>query len=105
MVSMKEIEAIGQQIGREFRPQRVILFGSHARGQARPDSDVDLLVILPFRGRSFRKSLEILNKLDLRISIDLLTRRPGEVKRRYSQGDPIIRDALDQGKVLYEQRR
>ena len=40
MVSIKDIRAVGRRIGREFRPQRVILFGSHARGTAGPDSDV-----------------------------------------------------------------
>jgi predicted nucleotidyltransferase len=105
MVTMKEIQAIGRRIGREFHPERVILFGSHAHGRARPDSDVDILVILPFRGRGFRKALEILNRLDLSISIDLLARQPADVKRRYAERDPIIRDALDRGKVLYEQHR
>jgi predicted nucleotidyltransferase len=105
VVTMKEIQAIGRRIGREFHPQRVILFGSHAHGRARPDSDIDILVILPFRGQGFRKSLEILNRLDLSIPIDLLARQPGDVKRRYAERDPIIRDALDRGKVLYEQHR
>ncbi len=40
MVSMKDIRAVGRRIAREFRPQQVILFGSHARGAAGPDSDV-----------------------------------------------------------------
>ena len=105
MVTMKEIHAIGQRIGREFNAHRVILFGSRAHGRARPDSDVDLLVILPFRGRTLTKSLEILNRLDLSIPIDLLARRPADVRRRYAQRDPLMRDALDRGKVLYEQHR
>jgi len=48
------------------RPQRVILFGSHARGTAGEDSDVDLLVILPFEESPLRKSVDILNRLDVR---------------------------------------
>ena len=39
MVNMKDIRTIGQRIAREFHPQRVILFGSHARGTAGADSD------------------------------------------------------------------
>ena len=102
MVSMKEIREVGQRIGRQFRPDRVLLFGSYADGSATDDSDVDLLVVLPFDGRPFHKSLEILNRLDIRFPCDLVARPPEDVARRYEQGDPLIRDALDRGKVLYE---
>jgi uncharacterized protein len=104
MVSMKDIRAAGQRIAREFCPERVILFGSHARGSARPDSDIDLLVIAPFTGTSFRQSLRILNQLDLRLPIDLIAYRPEDVERRYSEGDPLVREAIDHGKVLYAQQ-
>ena len=99
---MKDIEEVGRRIGREFRPDRVLLFGSYADGTATDDSDVDLLVVLPFEGRPFHKSLEILNRLDIRFPCDLLARSPDDVARRYEQGDPLIREALDRGKVLYE---
>ena len=102
MIAMKEIRATARRIAREFRPHRIVLFGSYAHGRATPDSDVDLLVELPFRGKPFRKSLEILNHLDVRFPLDLLARRPADVRRRYREGDPLIRDALDRGKVLYE---
>ena len=104
MVSMKDIRAMGRRIAREFRPQRVILFGSHARGAAGPDSDVDLLVIGPFEGTGFRRSLKILNQLDIRLPVDLIAYRPEDVERRYAEGDPLIREALDRGKVLYCER-
>jgi predicted nucleotidyltransferase len=101
MVSMKEIRDVGQRIAREFHPERVILFGSHARGTARDDSDVDLLVIMPFEGTGFRKSLEILNRLDLRMPIDLIAYRPEDAHRRYVEGDPLVREAIDYGEVLH----
>jgi predicted nucleotidyltransferase len=105
MVSMEQIAELGQRIAREFDPHRVILFGSHARGGSSADSDVDILVVLPFEGTGFRKSLDILNRLDVRFPIDLLARRPEDVAKRYEEGDPLIRDALDRGKVLYERGR
>jgi uncharacterized protein len=101
MVSMKSIRAVGRKIAREFHPERVILFGSYARGTANADSDIDLLVIAPFNGSSFRRSLEILNRLDIRLPVDLIAYRQEDVDRRYAEGDPLIREALDQGKVLY----
>jgi uncharacterized protein len=101
MVSMKDIRTLGRQIARDFRPERVILFGSYARGTAGSDSDIDLLVIAPFEGSGFRQSLKILNRLDSRLPLDLIAYRPEDVQRRYTEGDPLIREALDNGKVLY----
>ncbi|HMD95988.1 MAG TPA: nucleotidyltransferase domain-containing protein [Terriglobia bacterium] len=102
MVKFEDIARLSEKIVKEFHPQQVILFGSHAYGNAGPDSDVDLLVVLPFEGRGFWKSLEILNRVDPPFPIDLLARRPDDTARRYAEGDPLIREALDRGKVLYE---
>ena len=71
-------------------------------GNRGAESDVDLLVILPFKGRGFRKSLEILNRYDPAFDVDLIARQPDDTERRYREGDPMIREALDKGKVLYE---
>jgi uncharacterized protein len=105
MVSIEEIQAVGERIGREFHPQRVILFGSHARGTARDDSDVDLLVIMPYKGRSLAKSVEVLARVEPRFPVDLLVRTPGEVRRRVALGDYFIQDILETGRVLYENSR
>jgi predicted nucleotidyltransferase len=105
MVDEQTIQNLCDRIVREFQPERIILFGSYASGKPTRDSDVDLLVILPFEGKTFAKSLEILNRADPRFPIDLLARRPDDVERRYREGDPLIRDALDHGKVLYERHR
>ena len=102
MVDRKEITDLSERIVEEFDPERIILFGSYAYGEPAPDSDVDLLVILPFDGKNFYKSLEILNRVNPTFSIDLLARRPEDTSRRYEEGDPLIREALDRGKVLYE---
>lgn len=50
MIRMSEISDLCARIGREFRPRQVVLFGSYARGHPTKDSDVDLLVVLPFCG-------------------------------------------------------
>ncbi|MBN1517589.1 nucleotidyltransferase domain-containing protein [Candidatus Sumerlaeota bacterium] len=105
MVSMQQIQTLADRIAREFRPERVILFGSYAHGDPSPDSDVDLLVVLPFEGKNFRKSLEIINRMSPPFAADILARKPDDTRRRYALGDPLIREALDQGKVLYERDR
>ncbi|MGD0092697.1 MAG: nucleotidyltransferase domain-containing protein [Planctomycetota bacterium] len=105
MISREVIGALSQRIIQEFKPLRIVLFGSYARGNATEDSDVDLLVILRFRGSTLRKSIEILNRVCPDFPVDLLARRPGDTRRRYAEWDPLIRDALDHGVVLYERDR
>ena len=102
MVAMDEVEALSRDIAREFEPERIILFGSYARGNPRADSDVDLLVLLRCTGKPFRKSLEILNRIHPRFAVDVVVRNPDDAARRYAEFDPLIRDAFDQGIVLYE---
>jgi uncharacterized protein len=55
MVQMNDIHGLADRIAGEFKPDRIILFGSYARGTAGADSDVELLVILPFEGKGFWK--------------------------------------------------
>jgi len=102
MVTMDRIEEFGQRIGREFGAERVIVFGSYARGAVTDDSDVDLLVIIPFEGRSVDKSVEIRMKLRPQFPVDLLVRTPEKVRERMEMGDGFMREILEEGKVLYE---
>jgi predicted nucleotidyltransferase len=102
MVDDQTIQDLCNRIVQDFQPERIILFGSYAYGNPTPDSDVDILVVLPFEGKNLYKSLEILNRANPAFPIDLLARRPDDTERRYREGDPLIREALDHGKVLYE---
>lgn len=100
---MAEIQTIVRRIVERYPAQRVILLGSFARGAQRPDSDVDLLVVMPFEGTTFRKAFEIARDVGSASWIDVIVRRPEDVVERYRLGDPVMRDALDRGVVLYEQ--
>ena len=102
MVAMKEIREFSRRIAREFRPERVVLFGSYATGGATEDSDVDLLVVLPHRGEAVHKSVEIRLKLRPHFPLDILVRTPEKVRQRLAMGDTFMRDILQKGKVLYE---
>ena len=102
MVSLSHVTELSDRIAREFQPERIILFGSLAYGTPTEYSDVDLLIIMPFEGTPFRKSLEIVNQLNPSFYVDLVIRSPEDTARRYREGDPLIREALDRGKVLYE---
>jgi predicted nucleotidyltransferase len=102
MISMQEIQDYALRIAEQFQPERIILFGSYAQGNPTPDSDVDLLVVMPFEGKQFYKSVEIMNRVHSSFPVDILTRRPEDTRRRYELGDPLIREALDKGRILYE---
>lgn len=105
MVAMSKIKELAGQIVKQFEPERIVLFGSYAHGTPGPYSDVDLLVIMDFEGKSFWKSLEIANVVNPSFPVDLLARRPEDTERRYTLGDPLIKEALDHGQVLYERSR
>jgi len=102
MVDMKEIKDLTSQIAREFSPDRIILFGSYAYGQPSSDSDVDILVVLPFEGKPVRKAIEIRNKVNARVPLDLIVRTPGQLADRLSQNDWFIREIVERGHTLYE---
>lgn len=94
-------QAFTQRPVEHFAPEKVILFGSQARGEARWDSDADLLVVMPFEGSSFERRLEMLEVGKPSFPVDLLLCTPEAAEQRYSWGDPFIREALDHGEVLY----
>jgi predicted nucleotidyltransferase len=102
MVSMENIQDLCDRIAREFHPERIILFGSYARGDANEDSDVDLLVIMPFEGLGARKATEIRKAVRPRFAVDLIVRTPETVRERIELGDFFLRDATVEGKVLHD---
>lgn len=102
MVAMNDIKAYCSEIARMFHPQRIILFGSHARGTPTEDSDVDLMVVLRHRGHAVDKAIEIRRKLPRSFAMDLLVRSPAEMRKRIGMGDSFIQDIVEHGKVLYE---
>jgi predicted nucleotidyltransferase len=102
MVAMNEIERFGRRIGEEFGAQKVILFGSYANGTAQKDSDVDLLIVTSFEGKSVDKSVQIRLKLRPSFPVDILVRTPEKIRRRLELGDQFIKNILKGGKILYE---
>jgi len=102
MASMNAIADVCRRIGADFRADRVILFGSHAEGRAAPDSDVDLLVIMPTDRDPVDESVAIRMAIRPPFPVDLLVRTPEKIRQRLSIGDPFIRQILEHGKPLYE---
>jgi len=105
MVAMSNVIELSERIAKEFDPERIILFGSYAYGTPKEYSDVDLLILMDFAGSAFHKSLEIANRVEPPFYVDVVVRSPEDAARRYREGDPLIQDAFDHGKVLYERDR
>jgi uncharacterized protein len=102
MTITAEINNLCERIVREFHPERIILFGSYAYGQPTSDSDIDLLVVMPFKGRHTKQAIKILNRLNVLAPIDLLVRTPEQVKERIAMNDSFMREIVERGKVVYE---
>ena len=99
------IDKMVRRLARRFKPEQIILFGSHARGTAGPDSDVDLLVVMPVGGR--KRDLELAMRLalhDFVVAMDVIVVTPEEVARRRHIPGTVIRPAFHEGKVLYARR-
>jgi uncharacterized protein len=103
MISMKTIRDFCKRVVDEFRPQRIVLFGSYAVGNPTPDSDVDLLIILPFKEKPVSKAVEMRMKLRPPFPVDLIVRTPEKILERLNLGDFFLKDILETGKVLYEE--
>jgi len=99
-VGTGQIRAYCRVVAREFRPRRIILFGSYATGAATAESDVDLVIVMPFRGSSTDKVVEIRGRVEAPFPLDLLVWRPDQASKR----DSFTRGVLSEGKVMYEGR-
>ncbi len=97
------IQEMVRRIVETWNPDKIILFGSYARGLAGPDSDVDLLVVLPLNGDRRTIRLGIRRALSgMGLSKDIVVATPQELERYRECPGTIIRAALGEGNVLYE---
>src|SRR5208337_5380385 len=91
----KEIESITAQIINKYGPEKIILFGSAARGQLGPDGDADFLIIkkeTPLYGAD--RIRELSRIIERNIPLDLLIYRPEEFENRLKLGDPFLKAIL-----------
>ncbi len=96
------IDEMVRRIVRRFDPERVILFGSHARGDARRDSDVDLLIVMEVDGSRREKAIEIgVAVEDIPIAKDIVVTTPASFARRKNVVGTLEWPAAHEGKLLH----
>lgn len=103
MIQRRQIRKFAEAVAQKFRPRKIVLFGSYARGRPTEDSDVDLLVIMDrTRYRGERMSVRIRHAVPRDFPTDLLVRTPAEVGKRLRWGDCFMKEVIEKGRVLYE---
>lgn len=98
----KQIESIKQQLIDKYKPEKIIIFGSYAKGEFNEDSDIDFLIIkkdTPNLGRE--RAREIRRLIEKNVACDFLVYRPEELQERIKLEDPFIKLILKEGKVIY----
>ncbi|MHC1781339.1 MAG: nucleotidyltransferase domain-containing protein [Anaerolineaceae bacterium] len=101
-IPAETIQALVNEIVDRFHPHRVILFGSYARKNPRPDSDVDLLVVLPTQLSETEQAAKICREIPYRFGLDLLVCTPKNLAQRLEWGDSFLKEIISTGVTLYE---
>jgi len=101
----KILNEIVEKLQREYKPLKIILYGSYAYGTPNVDSDIDLLILKNTSERSvdrFVKVKKIIYNPKRKIPVSPLIYSPDEVKERLRIGDDFIKEILNKGVTLYE---
>ena len=96
------IQNLVEQISVLFHPQKIILFGSYAYGSPRPESDVDLLVVMDTQLSELEQAAVICRAIVYRFGLDLVVYRPQRMAQRLEWGDSFLREIIQRGITLYE---
>ncbi len=98
----KEINKITDQLKRDYKPEKVILFGSCAYGKIEPSSDIDMLIIKKSLKSRIERIRDILFLIDNNLPFEPLVYTPSEIKKRLILGDFFVKNILEKGKIIYE---
>lgn len=104
---METLSEVVEKLKREYKPQKIILFGSYAYGNPGEDSDLDLLILKNTKKRRvdrFVRVKRIIYDPNRKVPISPLILTPKELADRLRMGDDFIKEIIRKGVVLYEGR-
>lgn len=100
---MGDIQEFVSRVVQRFRPQRIILFGSHGYGRSDGDSDLDLPAVMPDGGDPLGESIEITKEMPHNgFALDLIVRDPVDPAWRIEHDDFFLQEAARNGVAIYE---
>jgi predicted nucleotidyltransferase len=102
MTTSEQISEICAAIAREFNPEKIIVFGSHAYGHPGPFSDLDLLIVMPYEGSPLQQAARIIARVNPKIGVDVIVRTAEQIKERLALQDGFMREIVERGRVAYE---
>jgi predicted nucleotidyltransferase len=96
------IDQLVQNIIKVVHPLKIILFGSAARGEMGPNSDIDMLVVMP-EGVHRRRTAQLLYRRinDLKVPFDILVATPSDLEKHKDNIGLIYRIVLQEGREVY----
>jgi uncharacterized protein len=103
MTTMNDIVLFSKDIARLIKPKRIILFGSYARGTARKDSDVDLLVSTTETLNGPDTASKIIEHINPKFAVDIIVRSESDIQLRLKENDFFLQQAIREGQLLYEE--
>lgn len=104
-IIQKEIKKITNLIVKNYQPEKIILFGSAARGEYDENSDLDFFIVKKSKKSKLdrmREVYKLVSNLNYQIPFEPIVYTPEEVKERMRLGDFFIKTILKEGRILYE---
>ena len=104
IIDMEVIREVARLIVARFHPERVVLFGSYARGEANPNSDVDLLVEMrsPIEGNVRGNPVRRAIAERFVLPVDIVVKSPETVEKYRNDPYSLVHQALEEGIILYD---
>lgn len=98
-----ELQRIVIRVITEYKPEKIILFGSLAHGKVHNDSDIDLVIIKKTKKRFWDRQKEIARLVKPRLACDMLVYTPTEWQKAIDEDRPMFKaEMADKGRVIYD---